>query len=699
MRKNLLLFSVLLVMGMAASAQKAPDLSAYKTQPAKIKRLVEICDSLALHELQEPLHAAALYGIRITPPKDLKRLAYFYYRLGAALETTSRSDSFFLMQEKALEYAKKARDTRQTVLSLDRLLFMYNNVAGYKAKSEAALKEALAMIDTLTDPMHKVELYSSVQNYYTTRGEYEKQVRYLLEAIEFKKRLIAEGKVEDREYVVPSLMNLGELYIEMQQGENGIRYCKEARTYIVANTDYRNHFYKDMTDAYLLLKQPVMARIYYDSLAAMLEPGNIQPNRRSNKIAADLGFTDYYLTINKPDSAAIYIRRATDLAPKWASEYLMSQVRYMEGSVYYAQGQFRKALPMLVESENMIRDYGQQMYIALLQSIARCYAATGEWKKAYEYYDKYAPMRDSLYLESSKKSIADAEALYQNKEKQQEIQIKNLQIDEAKKQRLWLISGLAFVSLSLVLLGVIYRNKRRTAALLDEKNGQLNRLITELEEANRTKAKLFGIISHDLRSPISQVYQFLKLQQLNPDLLSSTQKQQLSDKIQTATGSLLETMEDLLLWSKTQMNQFQPSIAPVPVAQVTEQCLSLLHLNIEAKQLQVEQHIPQEAIAETDSYYLQTILRNLLQNAVKAADEQSTVRLAWNEAEQELSIENNGPAFTQAQYENILAHADRQNGLSGLGLRLVDELSAKSGLAVRFENPADGLTRTVVKFM
>ena len=135
MRKNLLLFSVLLVMGMAASAQKAPDLSAYKTQPAKIKRLVEICDSLALHELQEPLHAAALYGIRITPPKDLKRLAYFYYRLGAALETTSRSDSFFLMQEKALEYAKKARDTRQTVLSLDRLLFMYNNVAGSKAKS------------------------------------------------------------------------------------------------------------------------------------------------------------------------------------------------------------------------------------------------------------------------------------------------------------------------------------------------------------------------------------------------------------------------------------------------------------------------------------------------------------------------------------------------------------------------------------
>ncbi|SDF89802.1 Signal transduction histidine kinase [Dyadobacter soli] len=699
MGKHLRFLFALVACGGAAFAQSIPDLSAYKTPQTKLKRLVTICDSLTLHEQHAALHAAAQYGIRITPPADLKRLAYFHYRLGYALETTSKSDSCFRMHEKSLEYAKKARDTRQTVLTLNRLLFLYNNVAGYKGKADASLKEALAMIDTLRNPMDKIELYSSVQNYYSTRGEYEKQVRYLLESIEFKKKLITEGKVKDREYVVSDLMNLGELYIELQQGENGVRYSKEARGYMVSNTDYRNHYYKDMTDAYLLLKQPAMARTYYDSLSAMLEPGNIQPRRRSNKIAADLGFTDYYLNINQPDSAAIYIRRASQLAEKWAPDYLLSQVRYMQGSVYYAQGRYQEALPILVESEDMIRDFGQQMYVALLQSIARCYAAAGDWKKAYAYYDKYAPMRDSLYLESSRKSIADAEALYQNKEKQREIQIKNLQIDEAQKQRIWLISGLAFVSLSLVLLGIIYRNKRRTAALLDEKNRQLNQLIAELEEANRTKAKLFGIISHDLRSPINQVYQFLKLQQLNPDLLNHAQKQQLSEKIQTATGSLLETMEDLLLWSKTQMNQFQPSIEIVRLAQVTDQCLGLLHLNIEARQLTIEQRIPQEVLVETDPYYLQTILRNLLQNAVKAADEQSMVRLDWQEAQRELYIENSGPAFTQAQYESTLAHADKQSSLSGLGLRLVDELSTKSGLAVRFENPADGVTRTVIKFM
>lgn len=254
------------------------------------------------------------------------------------------------------------------------------------------------------------------------------------------------------------------------------------------------------------------------------------------------------------------------------------------------------------------------------------------------------------------------------------------------------------MSLSLVLLGAIYRNKRRTAALLDDKNRQMGTLIEELEEANRTKAKLFGIISHDLRSPISQVYQFLKLQQLNPNRLNNEQKEQLSEKIQTATGSLLETMEDLLLWSKTQMNQFQPSIGRVFIDEVVSQCLSLLHLNIEARQLQIDRRIPEDATAETDPYYLQTILRNLLQNAIKAAEEHSTVHLEWNEGTRQLTIENSGPAFSQAQYEQILAQPDTQKGLNGLGLRLVDDLSAKSHLRVQFENPAAALTRTVVQF-
>ncbi|WP_439555140.1 ATP-binding protein [Dyadobacter sp.] len=681
---------------LAVRAQDLPDLSRYKTTTQKLEALADICDSLNRTEGFEREKVIAGYALKLVPAKNWYYLSLFNFNLGIAWEP-SNSDSGFYFHEKSLEYARKANHARRINLSLERLLFNYTNTAGKKKQSDAIFKEMLTIMDSTSDELVKASLAATIGNYYSMKGAYETQIKYLLESIVIKKKLIANGRIKDREAVVVDLMNLAELYIGMAQGEKGIMYSKEARNYMTVTHHYRNHFYKDMTDAYLLLKQPANAQIYFDSLTSMLA-GNTVATRRSNVIAADLAFADYYLGNNKPDSAMRYVREANELAPKWASEFLKSQVDYITGTAYLARKEYSKALPLLEASEPLCKESGLDVYAGLLQALARCYAATGQWQKAYNSYDKYAPIRDSLYIESAKKSIADAEAQYQNQEKQQQIEIKNIQIDDARKQRMWLTAGIALMALSLALLGIIYRNKKKNAELLDAKNQQLNKLIEDLEEANRTKAKLFSIISHDLRSPISQVYQFLKLQQLNPKLLNETQRAELSEKIQTATGSLLETMEDLLLWSKTQMNQFKADIQPVDLAQLTQQCIRLLQLNIEAKQLSVQNLVPEKTMLDTDPYYLQAILRNLLQNAIKASDENSTIRIEWtdNLLTKSLSVENSGTPFSQEAYQVIISQTENGQGLNGLGLRLIDELSSTIGLQIHFENPKKELTRAVI---
>ncbi|MCF2489420.1 HAMP domain-containing sensor histidine kinase [Dyadobacter sp. CY347] len=680
-------------------AQVIPDLSRYKTTKEKLKALADLCDSLALAEDVEREKAISKYALQLAPANDWYFRSVFHYNLGFTYES-SDPDSSIYFNEQSLADARKGKLPTRIVMVLQRLLFSYYNTAGHTHKSENTLREMLASIDTTKNENTKVALYATIGNYYSVKGQYNTQIQYLLKSIAIKKKLIEQGVTKDREDVVVDLMSLSEIYIQMAQGEKGLYYAKEGRKYIVAYKPYLNHHYKDMTDVYILLKQPEMAKIYYDSLAGMITPDNQNAGRRTNKIAADLGFADYYLSNKKLDSAAIFIKRANDLAPKWASEFLMSQVNYMTGELYMAQKQYAKALPLLKAAEPNSTAFGFEIHASLLQSLARCYAATGQWQQAYAYYDKYAPIRDSLYVESSRKSIADAEAQYQNKDKQQQIEMKNIQIDKAKKQLIWLISGLALLALSLVLLGVIYRNKKKNAEILDHKNKELAKLIAELEEANRTKAKLFSIISHDLRSPISQVYQFLKLQQLNPKLLSDLQKAELSEKIQTATGSLLETMEDLLLWSKTQMNQFKADIQPVDVSYIASQSLKLLQLNIDSKNIRIENDVPADTMVRTDPYYLQAIIRNLLQNAVKASDENGLIRLGIKDLENQLTffIENGGRAFSQEDYEVILAQKDVGKGLSGLGLKLVDELSVKTGLGVRFENPGESVTRSMVIF-
>lgn len=699
MKPCLLLLIVLTVGWTKSFSQTIPDLTRYKTTREKLEALADLCDELAVKEDFNQEKAVSLYAMKLAPANDAYYRSIFLYNLGYVYESSSTDSSIFY-HELSLSEARKAKTPSRIRMSLERLLYSYNNTSRHQHKSDRTLKELLASIDTTKNEYKKATLYATIGNYYSSKGQYETQINYLLKAVAIKKKLIAAGKIKDREDIVVELVSLGELYNELQQGEKGIAYLNEARSYIVSYPPYISQYYKDICGSYLLLKQPAKAKVYYDSLRTMFEADKESDARRSTIIAVDLTFADYYLTNNKPDSAESYASRATNLAKNWADEFLMAQVNYINGTLFLAQKKYEKALPLLKASEPNSAGFGLQVHVGLLQSLAKCYAATGQWQQAYAYYDKYAPLRDSLYLESSRKSIADAEAQYQNKDKQQQIEVKNLQIDRAKKERIWLISGLLLLVLSLLLLGIIYRNKRKNAEVLNQKNQELARLIGQLEESNRTKAKLFSIISHDLRSPISQVYQFLKLQQLNPRLLNESQKAELSERIQTATGSLLETMEDLLLWSKTQMNQFQADIQPVNVAQIVSQSLRLLQLNIEAKNLMIDNAVSSEIIVSTDPYYLQAIIRNLLQNAVKASDEGGIITLGTlpGNAQITLFIENSGPAFTQAAYETILSQKDNGQGLSGLGLRLVDELSEQTELKVTFENPTENITRTLIRF-
>ncbi|MCE6987933.1 tetratricopeptide repeat-containing sensor histidine kinase [Dyadobacter sp. CY323] len=702
MRNCFLVAMLLCAVPETATAQVIPDLTKYKTINTKLEALADLCDTLSDREDYERERQVATYALSITPASDFNHLSLFHFYLGVVTEYqgSGAADSSFYYYEKALAIARKGKVPVRIREALARLLFKYSNAAGYASKSDAALKEILRIVDTTKSEGAKVALYATIANYYSIKGEYETEIKYLLQSIAVKKKLIETGELKDREQAVTALINLAELYLALNQPEKGISYAQEARRYIVSSKSFLSHYFKDMTDLYLSMEQPEKAKVYYDSVAGLIKPDNKLAGIRINKIALDLGFADYYLQRKKPDIAQVHMARANELAAKWADNYMMTQVKYMTGEVYFAQKDFKKALPYLKASESFCETWDRQLYVELLKTLARCYAETGQPQLAYAYYEKYIPVRDSLYLEGSKKSIADAEAQYQNKDKQQQIEIKNLQIDEARKQRIWLTSGVSFLALSLVLLGIIYRNKRKNAEILDQKNHEMSKLIEELEAANRTKAKLFSIISHDLRSPISQVYQFLKLQQLNPKLLNESQKAELSEKIQTATGSLLETMEDLLLWSKTQINQFKADIQPVEVTRITEQCLKLLQLNIEAKQIQIENEIPEKAMVETDPYYLQAIVRNLLQNAIKAADDNSLITLSLNGDEKHkiLAIENTGPAFSQEAYQHILAQKDGNRGLNGLGLRLVDELSEKTGLKIQFENPSENLTRALVVF-
>jgi signal transduction histidine kinase len=295
----------------------------------------------------------------------------------------------------------------------------------------------------------------------------------------------------------------------------------------------------------------------------------------------------------------------------------------------------------------------------------------GDWQKATECYRDYTLTADTLLNEAANKNIAEMEAKFQNKQKQQ-------QIDEAKKQRVYLIAGIVALLAILLLLYINYVNKQRSARILDAKNAALY-------EANKTKATLFSVISHDLRSPISQLYQYLQLQKDNPELLSEEMKLKHSERIGNATASLLETMEDMLVWSKTQMDRFVPAVEDVPVHLLIQDTISLLGPDIAAKRLTVSNEIAPKTVVHSDTNLLKIILRNLLLNAIQYSTPDSSIEIIAIQTKKStiISIKDEGLGMS----DDVIALLQKgeqhlSSNRKGLGWSLIREMAGSISASI-----------------
>ncbi|PSK94762.1 sensor histidine kinase [Taibaiella chishuiensis] len=660
------------------------------------KKEAQQCDSLIGITNNHELEILARKVLPQVAGDDWYNLALFHYYIGQSMEMPANYDTAVSHYEQAIAYARKAKDGALLSRPLRGLVFAYY-AAGEKMKLDEVARELEHMSDTTKNQDLRIINNSVLANYYAAKGIHEKQLNYLLEDLAYAQRELAKGKETARfnAYVAEDLIKIAELYnVNLKQPDKSKVYLDKARPHILpADRGASVFYYKLYAEALLDLGQADKANLYYDSLSAMCTGGfGMACNVR---ITLDLVFIEHMLAAGKQDQARLFLDRAKKLAPEYAQDpTTLSQLQLLEGQVYMAAADYKAALPLLKQAEAGGRLVSLEFFTKVQAALARCSAGLGQWQDAYRYAQENVLLQDSLYLEKTQQGLANAEAKYQNKEKQQQIEQQQVQLSYARKQLWWLVAGLALVLLIAVLLFVIYRNKKRTADLLDHKNKTLARLNHDLEEANQTKAKLFSIISHDLRSPISQVYQFLKLQQLDQNRLTEEQRNVLSYRIQTATGSLLETMEDLLLWSKTQMNQFNTEMQPVSVADVVTDCLQLLQLNSDAKGLRVNNAVAADARVKSDPYFLQAIVRNLLQNAIKAAPEGSVIDIGFTG--HTLSIGNDGVHFSQADYETAIAAAQSPKSLSGLGLRLVDELSRKIGATITFADTTGSGTRVAL---
>ena len=247
--------------------------------------------------------------------------------------------------------------------------------------------------------------------------------------------------------------------------------------------------------------------------------------------------------------------------------------------------------------------------------------------------------------------------------------LKNLKIETTSKQKYYLIAGLILLTIIGSLLFYQSKNRKKT-------NEKLQVLNNDLDQANKVKARFFSILNHDLRSPVNNLIHYLYLQKESPELLDEFSKEQIESETLTSAENLLDSMEDILLWSKGQMENFKPKFENNLISKIFSDTQK--HFSSESK-ISILFENPENLKILTDQNYLKTIIRNLTGNAIKALAKTPNPIITWKgwqeNGQNYLSVKDNGTGADQEQFKALYDEKVVVGIQSGLGLHLIRDLA------------------------
>ncbi|MBX7225719.1 MAG: tetratricopeptide repeat-containing sensor histidine kinase [Chitinophagales bacterium] len=339
---------------------------------------------------------------------------------------------------------------------------------------------------------------------------------------------------------------------------------------------------------------------------------------------------------------------------------------------------------ILAKNQNNIIDYGY--YSGILSELQEL---NGDYKNALENFRTYYYINDSVYSQDVKNQLANQESQLEIEKKNRQIQLNQIQIDNQKKTRIGLLIGLFLVTVIGFLLYFQALARKRN-------NIKLQHLNRALQKSNETKTRLFSIISHDLRSPIANIISFLDLKEDNT--LDETTLQQLNQKTKYQAKNLLDNMETMLTWSKSQLDHFNPTIEKITVADVFAY---LKRFFVNETFIHFDFHEEEGIFVQTDINILQVMMQNLTSNAIKAVSKQDKPEIIWtyNKDHQQFIITDNGRGVDMDVFNKNLSNNKINSGQSGLGLHIIQDLAQMINCELTFSSEkGKGFKATITIF-
>lgn len=570
----------------------------------------------------------------------------------------------------------------------------------------SVLQESVHVLQSLPDSTAQTYYWDSMRSLgvlYWNLGDYKKAIQYYLETQNYYR---TNKRYAD---VAGTFNNIGILYHQAGEEEYAITHYKEALALLdsaqIAIPELHMQLQVNLGLSYFQSADYQAALDHYQ--VALDTTGFTIPHFAEGVIYGNLGLV--YAKLKQFDRASSVFQKSIAIAEELGSPLSVAIVKGDYGEMFLERGRgtsdprqtrdyFNRALILLEQATAVFKTYqNQEHYQKALLSLSELYQEQGDYEKALILFKKQEALKDSLTSVHRDENLRVAElenkfeqqTLTLRHQTEQEIAVREVKIQMFKTVQLYFIVGITV----LLLLGgmLFWQNNRRKHI-----NKQLKQVNAELKTANQIKARLFAILNHDLRRPVSNLISFITLQQKQSNQLTEAVKTRLENKLLEEAENLLQNMEDLLLWSKDQMQNFKPHFQEFSVRELFEEMTLFFE---KFYQVKIDYEAPNDFKIYSDTNYLKTIMRNLTANAVAAGKDNPNHRIIWKAYNQNrykiLSISDNGQDVDEEVFRPLYDNISIKNIDTGLGLHLVRDLAKTIGCTIKTTTQGEGTTITL----
>ncbi|RXQ96238.1 tetratricopeptide repeat protein [Ancylomarina salipaludis] len=576
-------------------------------------------------------------------------------------------------------------------------------ILGYYYITQSDYRKAIEQYQTALDlaQQHHALKYEAISynelgNAYWEQGYIQKALQAFLNA----NTIIEKNNIESLK--TNTLVNIANIYIADNQYEKALAKLNEVlelskESNNIANQAIANN---NIGTIYESQKDYTKALIYYLKALELRKSEEGSPELSSNY--HNLGSVNYEL--GDYEQAIYFLHKSLAIAKEnnlkvdfiYNYEYL--------AKVYIKTKKFDKASDFLKKAIKLADELGlinKKLDLAKVQT--EYYLETGKINQAKKAFFSYDSLKEDFIKNEKTEQIIRMQTLYETEKKEKENallktqnQLSKLNLEKEIQRKDQVIIGLVLTLALLLVIIILLRNMTKANKTIKNINLKLEDSNEQLKIINKTKDKFFSIIAHDLRSPLGAILSFSNLIH---DESNSSQEISLINEYNTylnqSARNLNSLLENLLQWSKSQLGNMKYQAIDFDLSEIVQENIEIQKLKSKEKSITFISKLNSNMPVFADINMVNTIIRNLLSNALKFSYPESeiiisaqlngdTIQLAVQDFGVGMNMDKQSKLFSIEN--NVSTLGTKQETGTGLGLILCKEFVEANGGQIWIES-------------